>query len=91
MMNSLIFTKESCNMHIKNPKFPGGASRCLISGGVQSEFLPNPAESMHCTHVTRLPPGDLQKQWKILAFLHAPSKGGSYAYRQNLTLIAEPL
>ena len=38
-----------------------------ISGGVQSDFLPNPLQSMHCTHATRLPPGDLQKQWKILS------------------------
>ena len=27
---SRFFTKESCNMHIKNPKFSGGASRRRI-------------------------------------------------------------
>ena len=62
-----------------------------ISGGVQSDFLPNTVESMHCTHATRLPPGDLQKQWKILAFLHAPPKGRPDHYRQNLTIIEIPL
>ena len=33
------------------------------------------AQEMHCTHASRLPPGDLQKQWKILVFLHVPPKG----------------
>ena len=62
-----------------------------ISRGVQSDGWPTLKGPMHCTHASRLPPGDLRKQWGILVFLHAPPKGWSDAYRQNPTLIAEPL
>jgi hypothetical protein len=32
------------------------------------------AQEMHCTHASRLPPGDRQKQWEIIVFLHVPPK-----------------
>ena len=45
---------------------------------------------MHCRHASRLPPGDLQKPWEILVFLHAPPKGGPYQYHRNLTNTQKP-
>ena len=67
------------------------AKRATISGGVQSDGWPN-MRSKHAFHTcTQAAPGNLQKPLVFLVFLHAPAKGGSYAYRQKVMLIAEPL
>ena len=38
-----------------------------------------------------LPPGDLQKQWKILVLLHVPQKGCQHQYNINNINSQKPL
>ena len=58
-----------------------------ISHHVRSDCGPN--SMSFCTSHTciQAASGNLQKPLEFLVFLHAPPKGGSYSYRQNLTVI----
>ena len=41
---------------------------------------------IHASHAcAQATPGNLQKQWKFMCFVHVPQKGGPDQYNQNLT------
>ena len=61
-----------------------------ISRGLSSHLAANRQQNRAFHTCTQAAPGDLQKLLVFLVFLHAPPKGGSYQYHQNLTNRPKP-
>ena len=61
-----------------------------ISRGLSSRLAATRSKKQASHTCAQATPGNLQKQWKFMCFVHVPQKGGPDQYNQNLTNRPKP-